>query len=119
MNSRSRINRFQFAKVFWDYAAAGSQAEAEEKPTGSLGNVSDHPSELATSCKKADEENVKKSDNSKLFSQSRVLPASAKPPAQGKKCCRRNKTLSEISSLKSNLFLYTQRGQGRDISASK
>lgn len=84
VNSKSRINRFQFAKVFWDYAAAGSQADAMEKPTSSLGNVSDHLKELATSCKKTDEKNVKKSDKSKLFSQSRVLPSSAKPPAQGK-----------------------------------
>lgn len=84
VNSRSRINRFQFAKVFWDYGAAGGPSETVEKPAGSLGNVTDHHDELATPFQKMDEKNEKESDKPKLFSQNCVLLSCAKQPVQGK-----------------------------------
>lgn len=54
MNSKSRINRLQFAKVFWDYAAEGNQAEAAEKPGGSPGKFPDPLEKSVSPCEKMD-----------------------------------------------------------------
>eukprot|EP00066_Takifugu_rubripes_P012639 XP_011601905.1 PREDICTED: CMT1A duplicated region transcript 1 protein [Takifugu rubripes] len=78
VNSKTRITHLQFAKVFWNYAAEGSQADAVAKPAGSLGKLSDPLEKLVSPRKKMDGRNVKKSDKSKQLHQSLTLPSSAK-----------------------------------------
>lgn len=83
VNSKTRITHLKFAKVFWNYPAEGSQAEAVAKPASSLGKFSDPLEKLVSPRKKTDGRNVKKSDKSKQSHQSLTLPSSAKQ-AQGK-----------------------------------
>ena len=104
VNSKSRINRFQFAKVFWDYEA-GSPTEVVKKPTSSPGDAPDHPNNLATRCKKKDEKNVKKSDKSKLCCQSNVLPSSAKHPLQGKNAVTEICFIHQLFIFRPNFFI--------------
>lgn len=87
VNSKSRITHLKFAKVFWNYAAEGSPADAVAKPAGSLGKFSDPLEKLVAPRKKTDGRNVKKSDKSKQFHQSLTLPSPAKQ-AQGKNALR-------------------------------
>lgn len=81
VNSKSRIIRLQFAKVFWDYASEGGQAGAAETPAAPLGESSSHLGTLESPRRATDERNVEKSGG---FQRRRVPPPSTKQQVQGK-----------------------------------
>lgn len=90
VNTKSSVKRFQFAKVFWDYATEGDLGDVAEKSAASLRKLPftsagpDHMVKVASPSQKMHDCSIKKPERAELLHHTRFPSTPTKCRAQGK-----------------------------------